>query len=192
VSASAYLEIEPVSGHQDPMAKKLNTIYQAIRELEDEFLQYEDSEFSPAQPTLNIGVVRTLDDHIYISGNCRTTPGVSLEVYQKWMKDLRDDCARVGADFRVTDYKVPFFTEQESAFVQGCQQELEALGLGAKLRTQSSTNEASLLSRVGIECLGFGPGLREGNIHTPHENVEIEDLKKAIEFYKRSIKRFCL
>ncbi len=192
VPASAFLEIEPVSGQQDPMSKKLTTIYGAICDLEQKFLQYEDPGFSPSHPTLNIGMIKTLDNHIFISGNCRITPSVSLETYQKLMNDLKAECQKVGADFRVTDYKTPFSTAKNSEFTQGCLHDLEALGLSTELLSQSSTNEASLLSRVNIECLCFGPGAREGNIHTPNEHVAIKDLQTAIEFYKKAITRFCI
>ena len=76
--------------------------------------------------------------------------------------------------------------------VRGCLQELSDMGLSDQVITQSSTNEASIFSRIGIECVCFGAGKREGNMHTPHENVAIEDLQKATEFYKRIIERFCL
>ena len=192
VPARAFLEIEPVSGHRQPMAKKLNVIHSAIVELEQEFLQFSDSRFRPAEPTLNVGMIKHFEDHVDIFGNCRMNPDVDQTRYEKWMIELGKACASVGAEFRVTDYKKPFLTSLESDFAKGCLQELRALSPKAELVTQSSTNEASLFSRLGIECLGFGPGEREGNIHTPNENVSLEDLSHAIEFYKRALRRFCL
>ena len=192
VASNAYLEIEPVAGYQNSMAKKIVKIYQAICDLESEFLQFEEADFQPQVSTLSMGVIRTLEDHVFISGNCRTNPSVRFDIYQKWMNELKNECAKVGADFRVTDYKVPFSTDEKSEFVQGCVAELGHLGLNKNLTTLSSTNEASLLSRIGIECLCFGAGLREGNIHTPNEHVDVQDLKKATEFYKKTIERFCL
>jgi acetylornithine deacetylase/succinyl-diaminopimelate desuccinylase-like protein len=108
------------------------------------------------------------------------------------MNQLRDLCDMNGSQFRVTDYKKPFRTKDDSALVLGCQEELRALGLNAALTTQPSTNEASIFSRTGIDCLCFGPGQREGNAHTPSEHVSVSDLHKAVEFYKRVIERFCL
>jgi succinyl-diaminopimelate desuccinylase len=192
VPASAYLEIDPVAGHKEPMAKKLTTIYQAICDLENEFLQFEEEGFSPRIPTLNIGIIRTMDTHVFISGNCRMNPSVSFDIYQKWMSRLKEICEKTGAEFRVTDYKEPFVTEMNSDFIRGCLEDLKGLGLGGEPTSQPSTNEASLFSRVGIECLCFGAGRREGNIHTPSEHVEIQELYSAIEFYKKAITRFCL
>lgn len=192
VPSNAFLEVDPVNGVMDSMAKKIGAIYQKIKELEVQFLAYQDRAFNPSHPTLNIGLVRTFDDHVFMSGSCRIPPIVTNEVYEKWMQDLKDCCLSVGAEFRITDYKRPYRTEEQSPFVKGCLSELKELGLSGELGTQSSTNEASLWSRIGIECVAFGPGTREGNIHTPQEHVKIDDLKKAVEFYQRVIERFCL
>lgn len=192
VPANAYLEIDPVSGFSSPMSKKVATLYRAILELETQFLSYQDLDFTPSHPTLNIGLVRTFEDHVFISGTCRIPPVVSHEIYDGWMAFLKDKADLVGANFIVKDYKRPYRTDEKSSFVKGCLEELKEMGLSTNITTQSSTNEASIWSRVGIECISFGPGTREGNIHTPKEHVALEDLKKSVEFYRRVIERFCL
>ncbi|GIL18810.1 MAG: hypothetical protein BroJett040_25610 [Oligoflexia bacterium] len=192
VPANAFLELDLVSGHKMPMSSKLARLYRAILNLEELFLQFRDNGFNPPHPTLNIGIIRTHADHVFLSGSCRLPPVVTNETYERWMKGLQEVCQKIHADFKITDYKRPFKTDENSIFVRGCLSELKAMGLSDKIGTQPSTNEASLLSRVGVDCISFGPGVREGNIHTPHEHVSIQDLKRAVEFYKRVIERFCL
>jgi len=192
VPAHAVLEIDLASGHQLPMARRLARIYQAIRDLEDEFLQYQDEEFQPSCPTLNIGLIRTHADYVEVLGSCRIPPSVSHEIYERWMKNLAEVCRTVEAEFRVTDYKRPFRGDRGSKFVQLCKAELQKLHLSEKIITIPSTNEASLFARVGVECICFGSGKREGNIHTPTEHVDVADLKRATEFYSSMIERMCL
>ena len=192
VPANAFLEIDLVSGFKDPMARKVAVIYQTLKELETQFASYPDRTFTPPHPTLNIGLVRTFEDHIFISGSCRIPPVVTNEIYEDWMAHLKFKFESVGAEFRVTDYKRPYRTDENSVFVRGCLEELAEMGLPSEIQTQSSTNEASLWSRIGMDCISFGPGAREGNIHTPKEHVDIDDLKKAVDFYRRVIERFCL
>lgn len=192
VPGHALLEIDVVSSTSKPIIKKIMTISRQIKNLEKEFKKFLDSDFFPPHPTLNIGLVRTYQDHILIAGTCRIPPMISNETYEAWMSHLHSVCNENGSHFRVTDYKKPFRTKETSDFVVACQAELKALGLDDKPQTQPSTNEASIFSRTGIECLCFGPGKREGNVHTPTEHVVIEDLHKAVEFYKRAIERFCL
>lgn len=192
VPAQAFLEVDPVSGFAFPMSKKLGIVYREIQALEQNFLKYQDARFSPAAATLSIGLVRTSEEQVMIYGNCRMPPVISTEVYEQWMGGLKKVCEQVGGTFRIHDYKKPYQTNENSVFVRGAQSELRELGQSDKLGTHSSTNEASLFSRVGVECISFGPGEREGNIHTPNENVAVRDLMIATDFYKKMIKRFCL
>lgn len=192
VPSHAFLEIDMVSTVESPISRKIANIYRAVKTLELEFLEHKDNEFHPSSPTLNIGLVRTNEDDIQLSGTCRIPPIITQEIYEGWMDRLRGVCEENGASFRVNDYKKPFRTEMNSILVKGCLDELRAMGLSDQPISQASTNEASIFSRVGIECVCFGPGKREGNVHTPQEHVALVDLEKAVEFYKRIIERFCL
>ncbi len=192
VPSNAFLEIDIDSAVKEPIAKKIANIFRAIKAMELDFLNYKDNDFHPSTPTLNIGLIRTNDDDIQITGSCRIPPIITHEIYEKWMDNLRVVCENNGAIFRVNDYKKPYRTEMNSMLVRGCLDELRSVGLSDKPITQPSTNEASIFSRIGIECVCFGPGKREDNVHTPKEHVAIADLEKAIEFYKKIIERFCL
>lgn len=192
VPSNAFLEIDIASTLREPISKKIANIYLVVKALELQFLEYKDNEFHPSTPTLNIGIIRTSEEDIQISGSCRIPPLITQEVYEGWMDRLREVCQKNGASFRINDYKKSFRTDQNSTLVRGCLEELKKLGLKDKPITQSSTNEASIFSRLGIECVCFGPGKREDNVHTPQEHVELADLQLAIEFYKKIIERFCL
>jgi len=192
VPSHALLEIDVVSNTTKPIVAKILQINAAVKSLDREFQTYVDKDFFPPQPTLTIGLVRTFEDHILIAGSCRIPPIITNEIYESWMSQLRTVCEGLGAQFRVTDYKKPFRANDNSMLVKGCRDELLAMGLSGDLATQPSTNEASIFSRTGIDCLCFGPGKREGNVHTPSEHVAVKDLHLAVDFYKRVIERFCL
>lgn len=192
VPSHAFLEIDMVSMIANPISKKVANIYRAVKTLEQEFLKYEDKEFYPSTPTLNIGLLRTNEADIQISGTCRLPPIITQEIYEAWMEQLRKVCEENGATFIVNNYKKPFRTEVNSILVKGCLDELRAMGLNDRPITQASTNEASIFSRIGVDCVCFGPGKREGNVHTPQEHVALADLEKAVQFYKKIIERFCL
>ncbi|MFN8945391.1 MAG: M20 family metallopeptidase, partial [Pseudobdellovibrionaceae bacterium] len=192
VPSHAMLELDFVSYLKNPIKQKLLHLFESIQSLEKDFEHLKDPEFTPPSPTLNIGFIRTLEDHILISGNCRIPPIVTQSVYEKWMRQFQVSCEKIGGEFRVTDYKKPYRTQPESILIKGCLDELNHLGVKADCVTQSSTNEASLFSRTGIDCVCFGPGVRDGNIHTPNEHVSIDDLEMATAFYKKIIERFCL
>lgn len=192
VPAHAMLEVDIVSVIHDPVKKKIVEIYQAIKNLEEEFKKYTDADFTPEHPTLNIGVIRTFADHVLIGGSCRMPPVITQELYEKWMGQLKSVCVSLKSEFKITDYKRPYRTPENSLLVRGCLEELKIRSRDSKTITQPNTNEASLFSRIGIECVGFGAGKRDGNLHTPNEHVKIKDLEFSIEFYKACLERFCL
>lgn len=186
----AFLEIETarVAGG---MAAKIRKIVARISALAQEFLQHTDHDFNPPHPQLGIGIIRTRPDGVQIGGVCMIPPVISQTVYEGWMENLRQVCAEQGGTFRVLDYKKPFRTANESILVKGGLDELRAMGLFDRTISQNSANEASLFSRTGVDCVCFGPGLREGNVQTPEESISINDLYQATEFYRRMLGRFC-
>lgn len=191
VPSHAFLELD-FTTVGNPITSKIRSIYNAIKKLEDEFKTHIDNSYSPNHPTLNIGLIRTHADHILMSGSCRILPSITQEVFEKWMEFLRISCADNGSQFRITDYKKPFSSPENSIFTKGCRDILGEMGMPNDLSSLSSTNESSLIARLKVDCLCFGPGLRENNIHTPNEHVLVEDLEKATAFYTKVIERFCL
>lgn len=191
VPATAFLEIDSFSGFSFPMSKKLRHILKALEKLEFKLTQFQDADFNPPMPTFSIGSIRTGDTFVDIEGVVGMPPKISNETYESWVREFGELCRQVGADFRVNDYKRPYRTDANSIFVRNSQEILKNLNRKSELGTHPSTNEASLFSRLGMECISFGPGRREGNIHTPEEHVKLDDLKFAIEFYRQLMERFC-
>lgn len=192
VPAHAVLEIDMVGELSESIAYKISKISQSIKWVEEKFRSYSDPEFDPPEPSLNIGMIRTFEDFVKISGCCRLTPSVSDSIYEEWMAVLRRDCEAVGAVFRVTDYKQPFRINPREEISSICQQELTKLGRPAQALGQSVATEANVFSRFGISSVVIGPGQGVGNSHAPNEHVKIEDLYEAVRFYKAVMERVCL
>ena len=192
VPAHAVLEIDMVGNLRDSMASKITRVTKAIRDVEERFEAFPDYEFDPPLPSLNIGMIRTYEDHIKMSGCCRLPPTVTNEVYEEWMAVIREACEQVGAVLRITEYKQPFRTALDAPLVKICQEELLSLGRSAHCGTQSLTTEANVFSRFGISCVVIGPGQGVGNSHAPNEHVSISELNEAVRFYTGVLKRACL
>ncbi len=189
---SAVLEIDTVAGFQDPILPKISRIYESMKVLERELQEFREEGFDPPYPTVNLGMVRTSASEVRITGSCRMPPTVTDAVYEGWMKKLEHAVQAVGATFRVKDYRKGFTSDANSEFVQTARGILVNMGLGAELHKTSEPTEASVLSRLGMECLVWGPGQSVGNSHAPNESVKVSDLQTATEFYKRLIERFCV
>lgn len=189
VPSNAILEID-VSPIQNPVSTKIKKVFESIKKLDSDFKKVKDSQFNPDHSTLNIGLIRTFEDHILMMGNCRLPPSVTQNVYMGWMDSLKKQCDEMDVHFRVLDYKKPFRTPDESIFLRGGLSLLREMGLQDQAVTQPSTNESSLFARLGADCLCFGAGVRDGNVHTPEESVDMNDLTKSKEFYSQMIERF--
>ena len=188
----AMVELDVAASFKDPIIKKINFLYNTMNEVQNEMKSVVDKVFTPEHSTISVGVIRTFEDHILVSGSCRILPNVKQEEYEKWMQMISRACEQVGAEFRLQDYKRPFRTDEKSVLIKGALAELEKLGQTSQCTSLASTNEASLFSRIGIECICIGAGKRENNVHTPNEHVEIKHLELMTSFYQKMIERFCL
>lgn len=188
----AMVELDLAAHVNDLVLSKLNKIYRVMLEIENDMKQFSDTEFEPNFSTLSIGIMRTFENELLLGGSCRILPSVNQELYEGWMMKIKKVCDDCGAQFRITDYKRPFRINDNSVLVKSAQSVLEKMGLDSKCKTLASTNEASLFTRLEMECICIGAGVREGNVHTPQEHVKVEDLEKAIYFYEQMIERFCL
>ncbi|MGZ3723969.1 MAG: M20 family metallopeptidase [Bdellovibrionales bacterium] len=189
---SSVLEIDMVAGFKDPILPKISKIFSSLQVLEKELQEFREEGFDPPYPTVNMGMIRTSETEVRITGCCRLPPSVTDAAYEEWMAKLEKAVREVGATFRVTDYRKGFTTDAQSEFVQTAQGILAKMGLPPEVHKITGATEASVLSRLGIECLVWGPGQSVGNSHAPNENIKLSDLKTATEFYKRLIERFCL
>lgn len=192
IPSQAMVELELVSHVKNLCLGKLNNIYRGLKEVENDMGQFKDKDFEPNFSTISLGIIRTFDEDLLIGGSCRILPNVTQEQYETWMFKIQKVCEENGARFRIADYKRPFRTNKDSVLVKTAQSILESMGLDSKCKTLASANEASLFSRIGIECICLGAGIREGNVHTPEEHVKIEDLEKATHFYEKMVERFCI
>lgn len=192
VPASAILEIDTVAGFKDPILPKISRIREALLDLEAKLREFRDGRFVPPYPTMNLGTIRTLESGVLVVGSCRLPPSASDDVYQGWMDNIQTVCEELGATFRVRDYRKGFETRPDGEFVRETQSILAEMGLESATTKLTMATEASVFTRLGVECLVWGPGQSVGNSHAPNENIKLSELRQAIEFYRRAAERFCL
>jgi acetylornithine deacetylase/succinyl-diaminopimelate desuccinylase-like protein len=192
IPTQAALEFDLTTQKKDKKGRQLKEIYRTIQRLDQEFRKYPDGDFDPPYATINLGSIRTQNDHIQMTGAARWTSHVPDSVYAEWMEMIAQTCRDQGAVFRTLDVKKPFITNKNGTFAQECLTTIQRACISSELKTQPVTNEANVLSRFGFECIVFGPGQRQNNSHTPEEHVAIKDLKTAEDFYLSMIEKVCL
>ena len=142
--------------------------------------------------TLNIGMIRTYNDHIKLIGCVCWPLAVKEEIYLQWMDDLKTCCQSLDGVFRVIDYKKPFCENKDSEFSQTCFEVIKKHHRQSEILTQPVTCEANVFHKFGMESFVFGPGQREGNSHSFGESISIESLNKASLIYKDLVQRLCI
>ena len=192
VPGNSVLEIDTVAGFQDPILPKISKIFTSLKELESDLRSFHEEGFSPPHPTMNLGMIRTSEAEVRVTGCCRLPPSVTDSVYEGWFEKLASSVQAAGATFCVKGYLKGFTADASSDFVRSTLGILTEMGLDPGLHKVSAATEASVMSRTGMECVVWGPGLSVGNSHAPNENIRLSELKTAVAVYRRLAERFCL
>lgn len=192
VASHVFLEVDIGGGVMDPMVKKLKHIYWLMQQIGSDFLIAKNSEFSTGHPTMNLGLIKSQEDHVHLTVACRFPPAVSEELYLNWLEKVQKSTLQIGGECRVTDYKRPYRTDLGSEFVKICQSVLENLEMSREAIALPVCTEMTLYERKGVVSLGFGAGIRGNSQSFCHQFVDIRDLEKSIQFYRDLIERVCL
>ncbi len=192
IPEEAFLEIDMIGGIRHPVARRISELYKAMCSLEAEFKSVRDDDFDPPYTTLNIGEIRTRDEDVLVRASVRIPPAVNEKIYKQWMERLGQICQDQEATLKIVGYQQPFATPTSSELLSHCMEQLEEMGQHGAPAQQAVTNEANIFSRMGIECVVFGPGRARGNAQTTHEHVALTSLDMAVDFYEGVIRRVCL
>lgn len=190
---SAFLELDLASLQKDNMLEKLIAVGEALKKLAAELKTISDSDFSPQYSTLNLGLVRTFPEEIKLVGHCRLIPANGRDTYDRWLQRLREECERLGAGFRVQDYKPPFRADSQSEFSKLVTDIYNKSVPGAQLAANQNCSAANVLSRLGVESIVFGAGAYlpgESELITG-EYVKVDNMTQALYFYTELIKEIC-
>jgi succinyl-diaminopimelate desuccinylase len=174
------------------VAQKIVKLVRELQKLEREFLNFENESFSPATPTLNIGVLKTNQKHIELFVSFRFTPQILQKQIDLWWHKLETECGLIDIHFVPERVSPAALTPLESPLVQGALTTAKKLSLPEKPITKASGTECSVYRKYEIDCIVFGPGVSIGNSHTANEYNILKQLDLATEFYIEMAKRFCL
>lgn len=150
--------------------------------------------------TCNVGVIRGgvqvnfVPDECAIEIDRRLLPGEKADAvlahYQRLLDDLRAQHPTLDAVMEppmLVDEALE--TQADSAPAKLASALLAEMGLEAELCGVPFACDASKLARQGVPSLVFGPGSID-RAHTAAEYVELDEVERAVEFYRELILRF--
>lgn len=150
--------------------------------------------------TCNVGVIRGgvqvnfVPDECAIEIDRRLLPGETATAVLAEYQALLDDLKRRDPSLDVF-MEPPMLTDEaletdaNSAPARVASQLLTEMGLDGELCGVPFACDASKLSRQGIPSLVFGPGSID-RAHTAAEYVELDQVERALEFFRRFLLRF--
>lgn len=192
IADNVVLEFDLAGGVKDTMVSKLKFIYRSFQRLQSEFLTQRDVDFQTPHPTLNLGLISTCEDHVRLIFSVRLPPSVTEDQSEQWFKTLQEDSTFVGGQCRMLDYKRAYRTDLESDFVKICEGVLSSSGGPSSKVAHPACTEMALLSRRGVECLGFGAGTRKENLSAASDSISFKEINWSVDFYRSLIEKVCL
>ena len=192
VPESAVLEIDMIGSVRETVVSKMTQAYAHLKRFEERFRPYPFEGFEIKHSKISLGRVDKFKDHVVLGGYCRLLPSVPQKVYEDWIDEIRLNCEELGIRFRIKEYKQAFAVDPKSDFVRACLESARRVDLDLNLGKLSLYTEASVFSRLGIECVVFGAGTGEGNIYGVDEKISQSDLERSTLFYSDFIERVCL
>jgi succinyl-diaminopimelate desuccinylase len=133
--------------------------------------------------------VNVVPDRCRARVDMRTLPGLShegiLEDFREMFVELGRDNADFQADLEILRSVDALETDTESEFVR---EVLRVVG-ASETCAVGFTTDGPHLAGLGAPIVVFGPG--DGNLcHKPDEYIEIADLERGAEYYRRIIEAF--
>ncbi|MHC4293492.1 MAG: M20 family metallopeptidase [Planctomycetota bacterium] len=149
-------------------------------------------ECSMSVNTINGGkTINVVPDRCEIGVDIRTLPGQDRN---KIISDLQDLCSNLQAENPDFNAEVIFdrevgalLTDTKCDFVQEFCSVVEA----SQTKAVGFTTDGPNFNKLNAPVVVFGPG-KPDICHKPNEYIEIADLEKAVEFYKKIIAKFCV
>jgi len=197
VPDNAYVEVdanpafsnEPKNG---TISRRLVALTRELQTLNLEFTNFENKAFIPSHPTLNLGLLDTREDHLWLSISVRVTPQISEELLTSWIDRMKKAAEKIGGVCKPMRLSPAALTPLDSELVTGCLAISKKLGLPETPITKAGGTECSIYRKHGLDCIVVGPGVSIGNSHTANEYNLLSQLEKASEFYTEAVRRFCL
>lgn len=201
---SEAVQVDGIAGHAsdparganaiDGMARVLDALSAWRRELAAE---HRHDGFEVPHPTLNFGAVHGGDSPNRICATCRLAldirllPGMGVEATRAALHRRLDGLSLPDPRLRWSCHPLslgvpPFETAPDADLVSAA----EALS-GTPAGAVGFGTEAPFLQRLGLETVVLGAGHIE-QAHRPDEYLDLAQMERGIELYRRLIERYCL
>ena len=180
----------------EPIFGCLNQVVEHFKSLGLELEKTSDESYSPAFSTMNFGQLIHRLGGIDLYFDLRVLPQIpEAEVEKK----VKEGIQKIAAQFPSLNVSVTkertnpgLNMTVDHELVRICQEAMKDAKMEPLLNKKATSTEAALYFQAGYESVIFGPGVSQGNSHSPNEHNLIDQVEKATMFYTKLIERVCL
>ncbi|MGH8010992.1 MAG: M20 family metallopeptidase [Candidatus Binataceae bacterium] len=185
--------IESAPLHRIP-ARAFAALNRFIIELENFADRAGPAEPDYAAPTMtcNAGEVSSSECALTLRFELRPPPGLALDVASSGALAIVERLAPGYPELRMTTRQLRanpgFRSRLDGATVELAMAALAHAGLPLDQGVKAGCTEAGVYAAAGLEPVVFGPGPSTGVIHTPNEYNFLDDVDRAMRFYRELLK----
>jgi acetylornithine deacetylase/succinyl-diaminopimelate desuccinylase family protein len=169
---------------------KASDFIQEVKKLINELKKKRDSVLGSG--TINVGVIRggtkvnVVPDSCEVEVDRRMIPGETVQIAIKQIKNILKRL-KINAEIITRNDRLPMKIDKNMEIIKI----LNSIGK-FKLTGSSGYTEIELYYRdAGVPCITLGPGISD-QAHVANEYIPIKNLQKAVNVYKRLIRKVCL
>ncbi len=155
-----------------------------------------DATYDPAFSTVNFGQLKQRMGGIDMHFDIRLLPDVPpAEIEKKIKAGIHAIAAKypslnINAVLERMNPSLNMPTDDQ--LLRICRESMAVVGIDPIFSKKATSTEAAQYFQAGYQAVVFGPGLSQGNSHSPNENNLLDQIEKAISFYEKVIERVCL
>jgi succinyl-diaminopimelate desuccinylase len=180
----------------DPLFSCLQDIASFFRSVAQDFEKVRDETYDPAYSTINFGKLRQTPGQIVMNFDLRLLPDLVVADIEKHIQEGIAGIANKYPSLNVTTVRERINPglnmTRDHELVKLCESAMLDAKIEPKFAKKATSTEAAQYFQAGYESVVFGPGISQGNSHSPNEHNLVDHLEKATIFYEKLIERVCV
>ncbi len=161
-----------------------------------DFKKVRDDTYDPPHSTLNFGRMRQGVGGLDFNFDMRLLPDLVPEEIERHIQKEIQSIAAQYSNLNISAARERMNPglgmTRDHELVKLCEASLKEANLESALAKKATSTEAAQYFQAGYEAVVFGPGLSQGNSHSPNEFNWLDHLQKATAFYEKLIEKACL
>ena len=180
----------------DALYTCLMEVVEFFKTISRDFEKAKDETYNPPFSTINFGKLKQTPGGLTLHFDLRLLPDLVPDSIQDHVQKGIQAIASRYPSLNITATRERINPglnmTLKHELVQLCKDAMKEAGVEPKLDKKATSTEAAQYFQAGYEAVVFGPGLSQGNSHSPNEHNLLDQIEKAVLFYEKLVEKVCL